>query len=177
MLRQWLIKLEWFSTLFPRIPVPIQQKLQKHLTERFPNGIITGPKVIEADPPQQTSTATRRYEEKPATFKGGDGSNFLRDRSRGDFDTDKSYRTDRTEQRYRGGHDYDRVRERSRERDRSRDRERSARHHHSGSSSSKHRDRHRDTYDSSERSQERSRERERYSREREHSKSSKSHRR
>lgn len=31
MLRQWLIKLEWFSTLFPRIPVPIQQKIQKHL--------------------------------------------------------------------------------------------------------------------------------------------------
>lgn len=30
-LRQWLVKLEWFSTLFPRIPVPIQQKIQKHL--------------------------------------------------------------------------------------------------------------------------------------------------
>lgn len=24
MLRQWLVKLEWYSTLFPRIPVPIQ---------------------------------------------------------------------------------------------------------------------------------------------------------
>ena len=35
-LRQWLMKLEWFSTLFPRIPVPIQQKIQKHLEERFP---------------------------------------------------------------------------------------------------------------------------------------------
>lgn len=31
MLRQWLVKLEWFSTLFPRIPVPIQQKIQKYL--------------------------------------------------------------------------------------------------------------------------------------------------
>lgn len=30
-LRQWLVKLEWFSTLFPRIPVPIQQKIQKFL--------------------------------------------------------------------------------------------------------------------------------------------------
>ncbi|GJQ74859.1 hypothetical protein Trydic_g21695 [Trypoxylus dichotomus] len=36
MLRQWLVKLEWFSTLFPRIPVPIQQKIQKHLEDRFP---------------------------------------------------------------------------------------------------------------------------------------------
>lgn len=31
MLRQWLVKLEWFSTLFPRIPVPIQQKIQRFL--------------------------------------------------------------------------------------------------------------------------------------------------
>lgn len=30
-LRQWLVKLEWFSTLFPRIPVPIQQRIQKVL--------------------------------------------------------------------------------------------------------------------------------------------------
>lgn len=34
-LRQWLVKLEWFSTLFPRIPVPIQQKIQKHLEVLF----------------------------------------------------------------------------------------------------------------------------------------------
>lgn len=34
MLRQWLVKLEWFSTLFPRIPVNIQQKIQKHLNVR-----------------------------------------------------------------------------------------------------------------------------------------------
>jgi hypothetical protein len=27
MLRQWLIKLEWFDTLFPRIPVPIQNEI------------------------------------------------------------------------------------------------------------------------------------------------------
>ncbi|CAG9839840.1 unnamed protein product [Diabrotica balteata] len=33
MLRQWLVKLDWFSTLFPRIPVPIQQKIQKHLED------------------------------------------------------------------------------------------------------------------------------------------------
>ncbi|KAK3774365.1 hypothetical protein RRG08_049022 [Elysia crispata] len=27
-LRQWLVKLEWYSTLFPRIPVPIQKDLE-----------------------------------------------------------------------------------------------------------------------------------------------------
>lgn len=34
-LRQWLVKLEWFSTLFPRVPVPIQQKIQKVLEVSF----------------------------------------------------------------------------------------------------------------------------------------------
>lgn len=33
-LRQWLVKLEWFSTLFPRIPVPIQQRIQTFLEVR-----------------------------------------------------------------------------------------------------------------------------------------------
>lgn len=31
MLRQWLVKLDWFSTLFPRIPVPIQKSIEKRL--------------------------------------------------------------------------------------------------------------------------------------------------
>lgn len=33
MLRHFLSKLEWFSTLFPRIPVPIQKDLESKLTE------------------------------------------------------------------------------------------------------------------------------------------------
>ncbi|XP_011869333.1 PREDICTED: pre-mRNA-splicing factor 38B isoform X3 [Vollenhovia emeryi] len=35
-LKQFLTKLEWFSTLFPRIPVPIQKDLELRLAERFP---------------------------------------------------------------------------------------------------------------------------------------------
>lgn len=31
--RQWLVKLDWFSTLFPRIPVPIQKSIEKRLEE------------------------------------------------------------------------------------------------------------------------------------------------
>lgn len=34
MLEQWLTKLEWFSTLFPRIPVPVQKKLEEKLRDR-----------------------------------------------------------------------------------------------------------------------------------------------
>lgn len=32
MLRHFLSKLEWFSTLFPRIPVPIQKDLERKLS-------------------------------------------------------------------------------------------------------------------------------------------------
>lgn len=33
MLYQWLTKLDWFSTLFPRIPVPIQKQIEKKLSD------------------------------------------------------------------------------------------------------------------------------------------------
>ncbi|XP_008482012.1 pre-mRNA-splicing factor 38B isoform X2 [Diaphorina citri] len=36
MLRSFLTKLEWHGTLFPRIPVPIQQKLEKQMSAKFP---------------------------------------------------------------------------------------------------------------------------------------------
>lgn len=36
MLRSFLTKLEWHSTLFPRIPVPIQQKIEKQMSAKFP---------------------------------------------------------------------------------------------------------------------------------------------
>ncbi|XKL68023.1 hypothetical protein PGB90_003514 [Kerria lacca] len=35
-LKNFLCKLEWFSTLFPRIPVPIQQKLERKMNEKYP---------------------------------------------------------------------------------------------------------------------------------------------
>ncbi len=33
MLSEFLIKLDWFGTLFPRIPVPIEKKLQEKFQE------------------------------------------------------------------------------------------------------------------------------------------------
>ncbi|XP_045197923.1 pre-mRNA-splicing factor 38B-like [Mercenaria mercenaria] len=35
MVRQWLVKLEWYSTLFPRIPVPVQKDLDVKLKARM----------------------------------------------------------------------------------------------------------------------------------------------
>ncbi len=42
MLRHWLIRLEWFDTLFPRIPVPIQSDIMYALRD------IYGPRVDSA---------------------------------------------------------------------------------------------------------------------------------
>lgn len=34
MLRSFLTKLEWFSTLFPRIPVPVQKNIDQQMKAR-----------------------------------------------------------------------------------------------------------------------------------------------
>ena len=34
MLRSFLTKLEWFSTLFPRIPVPVQKNIDQQMKSR-----------------------------------------------------------------------------------------------------------------------------------------------
>ena len=41
MLRQWLMRLEWFDTLFPRIPVPIQNEILHALRERYGDRVET----------------------------------------------------------------------------------------------------------------------------------------
>lgn len=80
MLRQWLVKLEWFSTLFPRIPVPIQQKIQRHLEGRFP------PRAVQAanerareEREQQTSTSRSSREQERFVAREDIRRDFLRD--------------------------------------------------------------------------------------------------
>lgn len=51
MCRQFLTKLDWFSTLFPRIPVPIQKQIEQKLNDYDRrNGIVNQP---PPPPPQQ----------------------------------------------------------------------------------------------------------------------------
>uniref|UniRef100_A0A146M9R8 Pre-mRNA-splicing factor 38 n=2 Tax=Lygus hesperus TaxID=30085 RepID=A0A146M9R8_LYGHE len=54
-LKNFLCKLEWFSTLFPRIPVPIQQKIERNMNARYPGGINTKPA------PATTAAAVPRH--------------------------------------------------------------------------------------------------------------------
>ncbi|XP_048776673.2 pre-mRNA-splicing factor 38B-like isoform X2 [Ostrea edulis] len=49
MVRQWMVKLEWYCTLFPRIPVPIQKDLMQKLKERPPQA----PAYEEEEPQEQ----------------------------------------------------------------------------------------------------------------------------
>lgn len=57
-LKQFLTKLEWFSTLFPRIPVPIQKDLEHRLGERFPQQTAN---ARNAKPPITLNNHGRKY--------------------------------------------------------------------------------------------------------------------
>ncbi|XP_028160086.1 pre-mRNA-splicing factor 38B-like [Ostrinia nubilalis] len=130
LVRQMLIKLDWFSTLFPRIPVPIQKQIEFKLGEHN----------------RQSAAA------KPAPARGGGSGNNYNparvdsdrrehdDRDRRDYgDAENRYSKDRTK---RDDRDRDRDRERDR-RDRDRDRDRDRRDRYRERSRSKDRHRHR----------------------------------
>lgn len=57
-LKQFLTKLEWFSTLFPRIPVPIQKDLELRLAERFPQQTVN---ARNAKPPITLNSSHGKY--------------------------------------------------------------------------------------------------------------------
>ncbi|KAK3928097.1 Pre-mRNA-splicing factor 38B [Frankliniella fusca] len=152
MLRIFLTKLEWFSTLFPRIPVPIQQNLERKMAKRFPHNVPI------RQPPRNVGGPSRPVERTEDGFgeaekfskhrrdspNGGppfsDGSSFLRDSYRErdvkphrdrDFrdgdrsrDRDRDRERDRERERYRGG-DRERERDRYKGHGHSRDRSRS----------------------------------------------------
>ncbi|XP_060527139.1 pre-mRNA-splicing factor 38B [Cylas formicarius] len=96
-LRQWLVKLEWFSTLFPRIPVPIQQKIQKHLESRFP------PQAVQAA--HERAREDRRFERDRPMVREDLRRDFLRDDRR-----------DERRDRYKNDHDRRERKHRSRSR-------------------------------------------------------------
>ncbi|CAG9773018.1 unnamed protein product [Ceutorhynchus assimilis] len=91
-LRQWLVKLEWFSTLFPRIPVPMQQKIQRFLEQKFP------PQAVQVA--QERAREDRRFdnrverEPRPGPVRDDLRRDFLRD--------DRDRRVDTRRDRNRG---------------------------------------------------------------------------
>lgn len=69
MCRQFMVKLDWFSTLFPRIPVPIQKQIEQKLGDYDrKHGIVA--------PPVQA----QRYVPPPAEQQRRDNRNWDRER-------------------------------------------------------------------------------------------------
>ncbi|XP_043498807.1 pre-mRNA-splicing factor 38B isoform X3 [Polistes fuscatus] len=150
-LKQFLTKLEWFSTLFPRIPVPIQKELEHRLAERFPQQTIN---ARNAKPPI-TLNSHGKYSSN-STSGRKDNGNLMRNqqprhipdneaewgeaerashwRARSDEDRKDKYRERERERERERDADRDRVRERERDRTtRERDREREGHFRHSSS--------------------------------------------
>jgi len=69
MCRQFMVKLDWFSTLFPRIPVPIQKQIEQRLSEYDrKNGIVAPvqPQRYVAPPVEQRRENRNWDRERPA---------------------------------------------------------------------------------------------------------------
>ncbi|XP_058808276.1 pre-mRNA-splicing factor 38B isoform X2 [Phymastichus coffea] len=156
-LKQWLTKLEWFSTLFPRIPVPIQKELEQRLGERFPQNTANSRNskpVITLNNQGKYGGGGRRDEgprprhipDSECQWGEAEKSSQWRARSsedRGDRSRDRSRGRDRGDDR---GRDRERHRSRDRSRDRDRDKYEKSRRHRSRSRERSHRDRSRDRY-------------------------------
>lgn len=88
MCRQFLTKLDWFSTLFPRIPVPIQKQIEQKLNQfDRQNGVVQQP----THPMQQQ----QQRQAAPSTSR--DRDRYERDRAPKDYRRSRSpdYRSSR----------------------------------------------------------------------------------
>lgn len=126
MIRQWLTKLDWFSTLFPRIPVPIQKQIETKL-----NQFAKANNVSFTDPANDryNKAGSQRYERPGAAAREdyyGEPSRSSKYSGHCDRDRDPPARTSRPDKDddYWRSKDRDRERDRERERDRDRDRDR-----------------------------------------------------
>ncbi|XP_055624021.1 pre-mRNA-splicing factor 38B isoform X1 [Toxorhynchites rutilus septentrionalis] len=121
MVRQYLTKLDWFSTLFPRIPVPIQKQIESKLEQFARENNVS---FAEATNDRYSKSGGRNYE-RPGNptrdeYPAGEPS---RSTKRAEYagHCDRDREPPRTA---RYGRDDDHRRERGRERDYERERER-----------------------------------------------------
>jgi len=149
-LKNFLCKLEWFSTLFPRIPVPIQQKIQRNMEARFPGGI--GQKAVAAPSPslprfppepevRYSDKRERGYDKVKASDSYWHDDRVTRPREReGKESRERERGGKESRERERGGRE-SRGRETSRERERKRHGSRERHHRKRSHDRKKHRSR------------------------------------
>jgi PRP38 family len=100
MCRQLLVKLDWFSTLFPRIPVPIQKSIEQKLADYDrKNGIVAPPPQAQkfvAQPVAEPRRDNRHYERERAPrereYRDERKRSRSRERRRYDDEEPSSYR-------------------------------------------------------------------------------------
>ncbi|XP_019548394.3 pre-mRNA-splicing factor 38B isoform X1 [Aedes albopictus] len=146
MIRQWLTKLEWFTTLFPRIPVPIQKQNVAKLEQFARENNITFPDPASSD--RYNKANAQRYERPSASGSSRDDYGEL---SRGTYSghCDRDREPSRTASRYDRDDDLRRERERDRDRgrrDRDRDYDRGGRDRYREKPRSRSRERERDRH-------------------------------
>ncbi|XP_066942793.1 pre-mRNA-splicing factor 38B-like isoform X1 [Macrobrachium rosenbergii] len=137
--RHMLSKLDWYSTLFPRIPVPIQKDIEKKLAERI------------ASKPQNPTVGA--YSAQGKNDRYGSGGDEQANRADREYATrDHEYEKDRQKNRERD-YDRDRGREKEKSHDKERDRDPERKRERSGERSRDYPrerngdyDRHRDRY-------------------------------
>lgn len=120
MLRQWLIKLDWFSTLFPRIPVPIQKSIEQKLGEYDRQNNIQAAPSFNAGPARyaggaSNSSSDRRerppkdnyYSREPVRRPTTKDRSRSRSRERSPKVSRKEYRSESDKDRRRKDYDHD----------------------------------------------------------------------
>lgn len=87
MLVQWLTKLDWFSTLFPRIPVPIQKQIQSKLEDyaREYGTTVQDMTGVEAGATNNKHRDNNRRQEEKGGGCGGGGA------GRGNYEANNRY--------------------------------------------------------------------------------------
>lgn len=118
MLHQWLIKLDWFSTLFPRIPVPIQKQIEKKLADYSRQHNVNLQTRFANTEREMNSVNTANKRDGSGSAGGGGREYFDRNRERDRASASASSYSNRYE---RSGGDDKRYRSRSKERTDSRD--------------------------------------------------------
>lgn len=123
MVRQLLTKLDWYDSLFPRIPVPIQINIDRELAKSFPPAQQQR-SIQQPEPPVAMGRDQRdwRREERPSRSPPPRRETYPRSRSRSrdrERIRDRSREKDR-DSRYRSSRDRDRDR---RDRDRGSERD------------------------------------------------------
>ena len=133
MCKQFLTKLEWFDTRFPRIPVNVQKEIEDYFEQR--KKYMVGHDDEEDVAKNESRKGDNRIRDRDNRSRDGDNPSRDRDRDRKDRrdrddrrrDKDRDRHRDRDRDRKRND-DRHKRRSRSRERERDRDRDR-GRHH------------------------------------------------